>query len=53
MYINNYLIVDKNINYINEIKNKLSNRFKMHDLKSIQYYLSIEIVYNDNNILFR
>ena len=53
VYINDFLIVDKNINYINEIKSKLSDRFKMHDLKSIQYYLNIEIVRDDDNILFR
>ena len=33
MYVNNLLIVNKNMNYINEIKNKLNDRFKMHDLK--------------------
>ena len=53
VYVNDLLIVNKNINYINEIKNKLSDRFKMHDLKLTQYYLSIEIVRDDNNILFR
>ena len=44
MYVNNSLIVNKNINYINEIKSKLSDRFKMHDLKLIQHYLNIKIV---------
>ena len=53
MYMNNFLIVNKNKNYINEIKSKLSDRFKMHDLKSTQYYLNIEIVRDDNNILLR
>ena len=51
--MNDLLIVDENMNYINEIKSKLSDRFKMHDLKSIQHYLSIENVRDDNNILFR
>ena len=41
------------MNYINEIKSKLNDRFKMHDLKSIQYYLNIEIVRDDDIILFR
>ena len=53
VYVNDLLIVDEDMNYINEIKSKLSNRFKMHDLRSAQHYLSIEIVYDDNFILFR
>ena len=53
VYVNDLLIVNKNINYINEIKSKLSDRFKMHDLKSTQHYLSIKIVRDDDNILFR
>ena len=53
VYVNDFLIVNENMNYINEIKNKLSDRFKMHDLRSIQYYLSIEIVRDGDSILFR
>ena len=53
VYVNDLLIIDENMNYINEMKNKLNNRFKMHDLRSIQHYLSIEIVRDDNSILFR
>ena len=52
VYINNFLIVDENMNYINEINSKLSDRIKIHDLKSVQHYLSIEIVRDNNNILF-
>ena len=50
--MNDLLIVDENMNYINEIKNKLNDRFKMHDLKLTQHYLSIKIVRNNNIILF-
>ena len=53
VYVNDFLIVDKNMNYINEIKSKLSDRFKMHDLKSVQHYLSIEIVRDGDSILLR
>ena len=53
VYVNDLLIVNENINYINEIKSKLSDRFKMHDLKSVQHYLNIEIVRDDDFILFR
>ena len=53
MYVNDLLIVDENMNYINEIKSKLSGRFKMHDLRSVQHYLSIEIVRDGDIILFR
>ena len=53
MYVNDLLIVNEDMNYINEIKSKLNNRFKMHDLKSIQYYLNIKIVCDDDIILFR
>ena len=53
MYINDLLIVDENMKYINEIKSNLSNRFKMHDLRSAQLYLSIEIVRDDDSVLFR
>ena len=35
VYVNDLLIIDEDINYINEIKSKLSDRFKMHDLKSV------------------
>ena len=35
VYVNDLLIVDEDMNYINEIKSKLSDRFKMHDLRSI------------------
>ena len=50
--MNDLLIVDENMNYINEIKSKLSDRFKIHDLKSAQHYLSIEIVRDGDSILF-
>ena len=53
VYMNDLLIVDEDMNYINEIKSKLSGRFKMHDLKSVQHYLSIEIVRDGDSILFR
>ena len=53
MYVNDFLIVNENMNYINEIKNKSSDRFKMHDLKLTQHYLNIEIVRDDDIILFR
>ena len=53
VYVNDLLIVDEDMNYINEIKSKLSGRFKMYDLKSVQHYLNIEIVRDDNSILFR
>ena len=53
VYVNDLLIVDENRNYINEIKSKLSDRFKMHDLKSVQHYLSIEIVRDGDSILLR
>ena len=52
VYVNDLLIVNENINYINEIKSKLNDRFKMHDLRSAQHYLNIEIVCDDNIILF-
>ena len=52
MYRNDFLIVDENMNYINEIKSKLNDRFKMHNLRSTQHYLNIEIVRDDDSILF-
>ena len=52
VYMNDLLIVNENMNYINEIKSKLSDRFKMHDLRSAQHYLSIEIIRDDDSILF-
>ena len=53
VYVNNLLIVDEDMNYINEIKSKLSDRFKMHDLRSVQHYLNIEIVCDNDSILLR
>ena len=53
VYVNDLLIVDEDMNYINEIKSKLSDRFKMHDLGPAQHYLSIEIVRDGDSILLR
>ena len=53
VYVDDLLIVDENMNYINEIKSKLSGRFKMHDLGPAQHYLSIEIVRDGDIILLR
>ena len=52
VYMNDFLVIDEDMNYINEIKSKLSDRFKMHDSRSIQHYLDIEIVRDDHSILF-
>ena len=53
VYVNDLLIVDEDMNYINEIKSKLSGRFKMHDLGPAQHYLGIEIVRDGDIILLR
>ena len=51
--MNNLLIINVNITYIDVIKIKLKKRFQIINLKSIQYYLNIEIIRIDNFITLR
>ena len=53
VYVNDLLIVEDNMNFINSVKKKLKNRFKMIDLESTQFYLDIEIVRKNDSILLR
>ena len=53
VYIDDLLIVNDNMNFIDFIKKKFDERFKMIDLNFTQHYFDIEIVRNDDSILFR
>ena len=54
VYVDDLLIVSDDMIYINEIKAKLTERFKMIDLESAQQYLSIEIIREEKkSILLR
>ena len=50
--MNDLLIVNKDTNYIKKFKSKLSDRFKIHNLKSVQHYLNIKIIRDNDLILF-
>ena len=53
VYVNDLLIMNFNMNFINTLKKKLSDRFNMIDLNFAEFYLNIEIVREENSILFR
>ena len=53
VYVDDLLIVNDNMNFIDFIKKKFDERFKMIDLNFAQHYLDIEVVRNDDSILFR
>ena len=53
VYVNDLLLFDFDIKYINSIKTRLNQRFEMIDLDFAQHYLSIEIVREDDFILLR
>lgn len=43
IYVDDLLIFDVNKTAIQELKDQLSKRFKMTDLKSVTYYLSLKV----------
>ena len=51
--MNDFFIIEFNMNFINNLKKQLDQRFKMIDLKSVQYYLNIEVIRKNDNILLR
>ena len=51
--MNDFLIIEFNMNLINNFKKQLDQRFKMIDLKSAQYYLNIEIIRENDSIFLR
>ena len=53
IYVNDLLIINVDMTYINVIKIKLKERFQMINLKSTQHYLDIEIIRIDNFITLR
>ena len=53
VYVDDLLIVNDNINFIDFIKKKFDERFKIIDLNFAQHYFDIEIVRNDDSILLR
>ena len=53
VYVDNLLIINDFMKFIDFMKQKFDKRFKMIDLNFAQYYFDIEIVRNDDSILFR
>ena len=53
VYVDDLLIINDNMNFIDFIKREFDKRFKMIDLNFVQHYLDIEIVRNDDSILLR
>ena len=53
IYVNDFFIIEFNMNFINNLKKQFDQRFKMIDLKSVQYYLNIEVIRENDNILLR
>ncbi len=46
IYIDNFLLVEKNKSAIQNIKQCLNNTFKMSDLSSVFYYLDMKVKWN-------
>ena len=53
VYVDDLLIINDFMNFIDFMKQKLDRRFKMTDLNFAQHYLDIEVVRNDDSILLR
>ena len=53
VYVNDLLLFDFDIKYINFIEIRLNQRFEMIDLDFAQHYLNIEIIKEDDFILLR
>ena len=53
VYVNDLLLFDLDIKYINFIKIKLNKRFEMIDLDFAQHYLNIEMIRENDFILLR
>ena len=53
VYVNDLLLFDLDIKYINFIKIRLNQRFEMIDLDFAQHYLNIEIIKEDDFIILR
>ena len=53
VYVDDLLIINDNMNFIDFIKRKFDKKFKIIDLNFVQHYFDIEIVRNDDSILFR
>ena len=53
VYVNDLLILSFDFDLINEIKKKFSNRFNITNLNSTKLYLKVEIVQEENSLLFR
>ncbi len=46
VYVNDFLLVEKNKSAIQNIKQCLNNMFKMSDLSSVSYYLDMKVKWN-------
>ena len=53
VYVDDLLIINDDMKFIDFIKKKFDKRFKMIDLNFAQHYFDIEIVRNDDSILLR
>ena len=53
VYIDDLLIINDDMKFIDFIKKKFDKKFKMIDLNFAQHYFDIEIVRNDDSILLR
>ena len=51
--MNDLLLFDLDIKYINHIKIRLNQRFEMIDLDFAQHYLNIEMIRKDDSIFLR
>ena len=53
IYVDDLLIINDDMKFIDFIKKKFDKKFKMIDLNFVQHYFDIEIVHNDDSILLR
>ena len=49
IYVDDLLLIDSSISNINLLKMKLSHRFRIKDLNSINFYLSMHVIRNRPN----
>ena len=50
VYVDDLLLFDEDMNYLNIIKFKLSNRFKMTNLELVSHYLDMSIEYRNERV---
>jgi hypothetical protein len=51
MYVDDLLLFDLNLNHLQNIQNKLKQRFKMTNLRQLSHYLDMKIIINQDQLI--